>query len=173
MKKIIKNNIFGFIVGILLCSGIVYGASLYKSEDVSYTKEGWEVDNVSEALDSLYENKGSNSVVINGVLQNGVNLTGSPSISTQNVTIPSGGTTLYLISTISGLYSAEAPYINSTNNIVNSEILQNTTSWKANYFAAGYKVIKYELDTTEEIEVTLANSYYAGTGMNCYTLVRI
>ena len=51
MKKII----FGIAIGVILCCGVVYAASLYKSEDVSYTKDGWEVDNVSEALDSLYD----------------------------------------------------------------------------------------------------------------------
>ena len=56
MKKIIKNNILGFILGIIFCGGIVYAASLYNANDVAYepTDENWEVTNVSEALDSLY-----------------------------------------------------------------------------------------------------------------------
>jgi len=60
MKKIInklkKNSLFTFILGILLCSGIVYGAS-YLATDVSYTPadDTWEVSNVNEALDSLYD----------------------------------------------------------------------------------------------------------------------
>jgi len=58
MKKIIKNNIFGFILGIILCSGIVYGVNLYKSEDIQYqpSDESWNVSNVSDALNDLYEN---------------------------------------------------------------------------------------------------------------------
>ena len=57
MKKIInKNTLFGIIIGIILCSGIVYGVNLYKSEDISYepTDASWEVSNVNDAIDSLY-----------------------------------------------------------------------------------------------------------------------
>ena len=55
MKKFIKNNIFGFILGIILCSGIVYAASYY-AKDISYepTDASWEVNNVSEALNDLH-----------------------------------------------------------------------------------------------------------------------
>ena len=57
MKKIIKNNLFGFILGILVCSGIVYAASYY-AKDVTYnpTDASWEVSNVNDALDDLYTN---------------------------------------------------------------------------------------------------------------------
>ena len=51
MKKII----FSLIIGIVLSSGIVYAASLYKAKDISYNKENWEVTNVNDALDDLYE----------------------------------------------------------------------------------------------------------------------
>ena len=53
MKKFIRNNIFGFLIGIILCSGIVYAASYFAS-DISYTKDGWEVNNVKDAIDDLY-----------------------------------------------------------------------------------------------------------------------
>lgn len=58
MKKFAKNNVLGFILGILLCSGIVYAAS-YLASDVVYdpTDETWKVSNVKEALDSLYSIK--------------------------------------------------------------------------------------------------------------------
>ena len=47
--------IFSLIIGIVLSSGIVYAASLYKAKDISYNKENWEVTNVNDALDDLYE----------------------------------------------------------------------------------------------------------------------
>ena len=52
-----KKFILGAIVGILLCSGIVYAASYY-AKDVQYEPKdtSWEVSNVNEALNSLYEN---------------------------------------------------------------------------------------------------------------------
>ena len=59
-----KKVLFGVILGIVLCSGIVYGVNLYKSEDISYepTDVSWEVNNVSDALNSLYENYSNNVI---------------------------------------------------------------------------------------------------------------
>jgi len=60
MKKIInKSSIFTFILGILFCNGIIYGVNLYKSEDIQYTPtdNSWEVDNVNDALNDLYNIK--------------------------------------------------------------------------------------------------------------------
>ena len=58
MKKVIfklkNNSLFTFILGIMLCSGIVYAASYY-AIDISYINENSEVDNVNDALDELYE----------------------------------------------------------------------------------------------------------------------
>lgn len=70
MKKIInliKNNIFGFIIGVLITSSVGIGAAtLYFSNEVSYTPTDttWNVDNVKEALDELYsiENEFKNNV---------------------------------------------------------------------------------------------------------------
>ena len=52
MKKLIT----GFILGIILCSGIVYATS-YLASDVLYTPNDktWEVSNVEEVLNSLYD----------------------------------------------------------------------------------------------------------------------
>jgi len=57
MKKLInKSSIFTFIMGILLCSGIIFGANLYNSKDIEYqpSDSNWNVSNVSEALNDLY-----------------------------------------------------------------------------------------------------------------------
>ena len=58
MKRRIEN-IFMLVIGILIGSGIVYGANLYKSEDIVYnsTDSSWEVENVSDAINSLYSMK--------------------------------------------------------------------------------------------------------------------
>ena len=52
-----KRFILGMIVGILLCSGIVYGINIYKAEEISYIPidTSWEVDNVEDALNDLNE----------------------------------------------------------------------------------------------------------------------
>ena len=54
MKKII----YGIIIGIVLCSGIVYAAS-YLASDISYTPSdtSWKVSNVNDALNDLYSNR--------------------------------------------------------------------------------------------------------------------
>lgn len=65
MKKVFdKKILFIFMVGIMLCSGIVYATTLYKATDVSYepTDESWEVANVSDALNSLYASGKSISI---------------------------------------------------------------------------------------------------------------
>ena len=59
MKKFIKNNLFGFLIGIILCSGVVYGVS-YNAKDISYVKEDGTQTKVNEALDYLYNNDGNN-----------------------------------------------------------------------------------------------------------------
>jgi len=58
MKKLIT----GFILGIIACSGIVYAAN-YLASDISYepTDASWEVNNVNDALNDLYENSKSNN----------------------------------------------------------------------------------------------------------------
>lgn len=51
MKKIIKNNILGFIIGAVLFSGITVYATKYLAGDITYKDT-----NVEEALNDLYEN---------------------------------------------------------------------------------------------------------------------
>ena len=53
--KFLKNNckiIIGFILGVLLTSSIVYAA--VSANQISYTKQGVNANNVSEALNDLY-----------------------------------------------------------------------------------------------------------------------
>lgn len=49
MKKIIV----GIIIGMLLCSGIVYASGLYSAKDIAYNNENSEVTNVNDALDEI------------------------------------------------------------------------------------------------------------------------
>ena len=53
-----KKTILGIIIGIVLCSGVVYASNIYKAKDITYNNEKSEVKNVNEALDYLYENIG-------------------------------------------------------------------------------------------------------------------
>lgn len=71
MKKIIKNNIFGFILGAVIF-GTITGVFAYTlaSKDVLYdnSTSGSEKTNVQDALDELYEKIGNMEVVHSEVL---------------------------------------------------------------------------------------------------------
>lgn len=64
MKRIIKNPIFTFALGILICGSTAVVASTMLARNITYTPNDntWKVNNVEAALDSLYENK--NNVVL-------------------------------------------------------------------------------------------------------------
>ena len=51
-----KKLLLGFLLGIILCGGITYGANIYQSNSIEYnpTDASWEVDNVSAAINSLH-----------------------------------------------------------------------------------------------------------------------
>lgn len=60
MKKLFdKKVLFSFFSGILVCSGIVYGANQYQSNGIEYTPtdNNWKVSNVNDAINSLYSMK--------------------------------------------------------------------------------------------------------------------
>ncbi len=58
MKKILKSQLFAFILGMIIASaGTAYAAYSIYSYQVSYTpsNSSWEVDNVEDALDYVYD----------------------------------------------------------------------------------------------------------------------
>ena len=62
MKKLInKDRIFSFLLGVILCGGIVYAAN-YMASDVTYKPKNkeWKVSNVNDAIDSLYNSRKCN-----------------------------------------------------------------------------------------------------------------
>ena len=75
MKNLITKNLFGFILGIIICSGIVYAANYYAT-DISYkpTDASWEVNNVSEALNNLYDTLNGKKTVYVGSYSNNQNI---------------------------------------------------------------------------------------------------
>ena len=58
IQKLKNNTIFGFILGGIIFGSVVYAASYY-AKDVMYdpTDESWEVNNVNNALNDLYDMK--------------------------------------------------------------------------------------------------------------------
>ena len=56
MKKLIKNNLIGFIIGGLIFGSVVYAVG-YKASDISYVKSDGVASNVNESLNDLYNIK--------------------------------------------------------------------------------------------------------------------
>ena len=58
LKKLIKNNLFGFILGAIIFGSIGVAASQLFANDIGYTPidTTWQVDNVKDAIDDLYGN---------------------------------------------------------------------------------------------------------------------
>ena len=59
MKRIIKNHILGFVVGVILCTGIgsVFALIYIESKNVIYTNEkDSSIQNVEDAVNKLYDN---------------------------------------------------------------------------------------------------------------------
>ena len=89
MKKLIKNPIFMFILGIILSSSIVFAYSLI-APDVGFTPrdDTWDVDNTKDALDDLYR------IITTGTIDNYDNKTyiqDGLQVYDSRVTILSGG----------------------------------------------------------------------------------
>ena len=62
MKRVLKSNVFWFIIGVLLCGVSSVGAVTLLSKDISYQPKGdWNVSNVEQAIDSLYTSKTSDN----------------------------------------------------------------------------------------------------------------
>ena len=94
MKKIIKNNLFGFILGIVLTMGIGVAASTIFASSIKYEPEwkksnGDNITNVSEAIDVLYE---KSNLKVNGIGENIVvsNYTGTRDLISTKLKLKEG-----------------------------------------------------------------------------------
>ena len=65
MKRIIKNNLLGFILGIII-SGVTAYAVSNAAKDITFKagNTNWKVGNVADALDSLYISRANNDYSI-------------------------------------------------------------------------------------------------------------
>jgi len=53
IKKLKNNSLFTFILGIIVCNGVVYGANLYNASDISYTTSNGTKTNVNAVINDL------------------------------------------------------------------------------------------------------------------------
>ena len=65
MKKIFKNSLFTFILGVLCTITIGVGATaIYNASEIGFTPSdsNWKVNNMQDAINDLYNNSGSKIV---------------------------------------------------------------------------------------------------------------
>jgi len=104
LNKFKNNSLFSFILGGILFGSVVYGANIYQSNEVEYTPTdaSWEVSNVSDAINSLYDMKteleniksvgdATASDIADGktAVVKGVEVTGTKKDTVEPITIPS------------------------------------------------------------------------------------
>ena len=126
MKKFIKNNLFGFLIGGLIFGSIgIYGTNVYQSSAIEYspTDASWEVDNVNEAINSLHNlvNSSSISKIAKDTSGNeaSVHYYGARISSvTKTFNMNKGKYTLFVFSTYNDIYSATATGGDTTNQTV-------------------------------------------------------
>lgn len=111
MKKII----FGIITGMILCGGLVYAAS-YLASDVTYKPddETWNVSNVKDALDSLYENAASNNGAMSAKKYSNTGTTSQT--TTFEETVTSSKKMMIILQTISSNATGESSAVSVTVN---------------------------------------------------------
>ena len=116
MKKIFdKKILFSFVLGILVCGGIVYGVNTYESETIQYspTDSSWTVNNVSDALNDLYLNKNMEMIK------------NSSATSNTSITIPDGVSNGYLIVSVITTMSSNISTQLSGTGYKNGEIMDS------------------------------------------------
>ena len=87
-------------------------------------------------------------------------------------TIPAGGKKGILVTGIAGLYSSIPGTLNSSANISNITIKYQSTSGKENYYGSGFRVTTFDIDTNDEIIVSVTYANYSSSGKNWYTFIR-
>jgi len=121
-----KILIIGFILGGIIFGSIGIYAASYLASDITYTKDGWEVSNVNEALDELYSKLGSLTLEPNIVYHTSVE---NPNV---NYTITEDGDyMLYMIASATNVSSLTPS--NNFNEIVSAKNIKY-----AFYFGSAY-----------------------------------
>ena len=174
MKKIINklksNLLFTFIIsGIIFGSMGIYAASLYYAKDVKYepTDETWEVSNVSDALNDLYElnqNISDEKFIFDKVLDIGISVGTYDHKKTYTQTY-----TVNIKDKYPEIYdklTAENFISNFTNSHVQAEI--SGDGWVASYVNIDKNYTDGILTITVSFTSTLNLSGNQGCGANIY-----
>ena len=159
MKKILKSRIFSFILGAVIFGfiGVVSAYTLLASDTEYHPKdEDWEVDNVSDALDYLYENVNLEY----GAAQYSVSV-GKGNTKTHSITLKPGK---YLLISVDG-FSAGTPSSVSSSYSANSKtiacsVANNCKIKKLSGYYSRAQATEKENDSQYHYVIQDVNSYY-------------
>ena len=155
MKKIL----IGFILGGLIFGSIVYATSYY-AKDVAYepTDASWEVNNVEDALNSLYEDSKSNdsSEIIVGMsmTQSITDTTSYNHIGTCKLIY--NGNEIDSISIPTFHYNTPSKTTVGTTKIVEGKKVRLDCNTEGTFSATGIMIIKLNLYVEEELVRTIS-----------------
>jgi len=184
LNKFKNNSLFSFILGGILFGSVVYGANIYQSNEVEYTPTdaSWEVSNVSDAINSLYDMKteleniksvgdatasdiaDGKTAVVQGKLVTGTMVSGNSVIITKSVSVST------VTSTAS--FSIASDYANYQDVTINDMCIQILSGLVYGNGAGAVSVNNYGVpspsysynSTTGVITVTLGSSGVNGFG---------
>lgn len=73
LKRVLNNKIFIFVLGILLSSSVAVIAYSLSSSEISFVPDdnSWEVNNVEDAINSLYDNNKNDEFTFTWCCSNG------------------------------------------------------------------------------------------------------
>lgn len=127
MKKKIKAN-FKIIITIVITSIIcisttVYASYKYFAKDIGFTpkNENWQVDNLEDAVNDLYENK-ENNLVCNSYYTKEFVSSDEGNFYSKEIKIPTNVKKVYLNTIISTTYGSYGTSINFDDSLVQKEI---------------------------------------------------
>ena len=178
MKKIFESKLFCFVLGAIIFSGItVYASTTYLSNQVSFTPTNsvWNVNNVEDALNILYDRTD-----LNLSLYSSDNITGTITTSRKlNLDITNGEYLLVVNvynagETFTGLNSTAT--LSSNGNVsfekIESEVSGYSTTHSASSALIIYDVVCFDESATITIDSDDAGiNSIAGAGTN-YILIK-
>lgn len=127
MKKKIKANfkiIIAIVITAIICvSTTVYASYNYFAKDIGFTpkNENWQVDNLEDAVNDLYENK-ENNLVCNSYYTKEFVSSDEGNFYSKEIEIPANVKKVYLNTIISTTYGSYGTSINFDDSLFQKEI---------------------------------------------------
>ena len=147
MKRVIKNNLLGFILGAIIFGSIGVYASSYIAKDISFTPKdsawkksnGEDITTVKDALDDLYENR-SNIELFTNLVSFSSSSNGNQLVSLEN--------------------------LNKGNYVCNHLLSSSWVSGTANYTSNNTLAVEYEINGCDNLDIIKQDAKAQGAKTN-------